>query len=54
MLRGEAIAWLYGLILFETVRMVEQDLKGSSVDKLHTGKCNLIMFAHSLAHCHIK
>eukprot|EP01039_Chlorochromonas_danica_P000001 gene1-1_t len=28
MLRGEAIAWLYSLILFESIFMVEQDLLG--------------------------
>ncbi len=38
MLRGEAIAWLYGLVLFETVHMVEKALKTTSADKLRTGE----------------
>lgn len=38
MLRGEAIAWLYSLVLFETVHMVENALKTSSADALRNGE----------------
>eukprot|EP01032_Pedospumella_encystans_P008276 gene8276-9842_t len=36
MLRGEAIAWIFGLVLSETVQMVENDLRTKSKDNLLT------------------
>ena len=39
--QGEAIAWIFGLVLSETVQMVENDLRTKSKDNLLTG--NIIM-----------
>jgi hypothetical protein len=50
MLRGEAIAWLYGLVLFETVHMVERDLQRSSAEKLHTGEFSCTSFLNRSPH----
>jgi hypothetical protein len=40
MLRGEAIAWIFGLVMLETVREVEEVLlQGKSEDSLRKGEC---------------
>jgi hypothetical protein len=39
MLRGEAIAWIFGLVMLETVREVQEALEqGKSEDALRKGK----------------
>lgn len=38
MLRGEAIAWIMGLVLLETVREVEEQLSGRTPEALRQGR----------------
>jgi hypothetical protein len=39
MLRGEAIAWIFGLVMLETVREVQEALEqGKSEEALRKGK----------------
>jgi hypothetical protein len=46
MLRGEAIVWLYSLIVYETISMIQQDLLTHDIQQLATTyKTNL--FSHT-------
>jgi hypothetical protein len=44
MLRGEAIAWIFGLVLLETVREVEEQLSGKTREALRKGEVWFIVW----------
>ena len=46
MLRGEAIAWIFGLVLLETVHELQAQLSSKSVEAMRTGEipgCMLLL-----------
>ena len=45
LLRGEFIVWLYGLILYDAIEMVEMELKTSSAEQLEHSKYCLNLFS---------
>ncbi len=47
LLRGEFIAWIYGLILYEAIEMVESELTSHKAEELSKSKLSLPTLSYS-------